>query len=218
MRPARFPLREPILNRTRTMSVLVGKPAPDFTAAAVLGDNTVVESFNLRAHTQGKYAVLFFWPLDFTFVCPSEIVAFENRIEEFRQRNCELIGISVDSHFTHLAWKNTPREQGGLGKVTFPMVADLTKSIARAYDVLSGEAVALRGTFIIDRTGNVRHQLVNDLPLGRNVDETLRTLDALQFVETHGEVCPAGWHKGKPGMKPDASGVADYMAGNHKDL
>lgn len=200
------------------MSVLVGKPAPDFTAAAVMGDNSIAESFSLRAYTQGKYAVLFFWPLDFTFVCPSEIVAFENRVEEFRKRNCELIGVSVDSHFTHLAWKNTSREQGGLGGVTFPMVADLTKSIARAYDVLSGEAVALRGTFIIDRNGVVRHQLVNDLPLGRNVDETLRTLDALQFVDTHGEVCPAGWQKGKPAMKPDAAGVADFMAGNHKSL
>ncbi len=200
------------------MSVLVGKPAPDFTAAAVMGDNTIVEEFNLRTQTQGKYAVIFFWPLDFTFVCPSEIVAFENRRAEFLKRNCELIGVSVDSHFTHLAWKNTPREQGGLGPVSFPMVADLTKSIARDYDVLSGDAVALRGTFIIDRSGTVRHQLVNDLPLGRNVDETLRTLDALQFVETHGEVCPAGWQKGKAGMKPDAAGVARYMAGHHKDL
>ncbi len=184
----------------------------------MLGDNSFAESFNLKSHIAGKYAVIFFWPLDFTFVCPSEIVAFENRYEEFPKRNCELIGVSVDSHFTHFAWKNTKRDQGGLGHISFPMVADLTKSIARDYDVLSGEAVALRGTFIIDRSGTVRHQLVNDLPLGRNVDETLRTLDALQFVETHGEVCPAGWQKGKSGMKADAEGVAKYMAGNHAAL
>lgn len=200
------------------MSVLVGKHAPDFTASAVMGDDSVVDKFNLHTHIRNKYAVLFFWPLDFTFVCPSEIVAFENRYEEFKKRNCELIGVSVDSHFTHLAWKNTKREQGGLGHVSFPMVADLTKQISRDYDVLTGEAISLRGTFLIDQAGTVRHQLVNDLPLGRNVDETLRTLDALQFVETHGEVCPAGWQKGKSGMKPDAAGVAQYMAGNHKDL
>lgn len=200
------------------MAVLVGKHAPDFTAAAVMGDDTVVDKFNLHTHIKGKYAVLFFWPLDFTFVCPSEIVAFENRYEEFKKRNCELIGISVDSHFTHFAWKQTPREKGGLGHVSFPMVADLTKQISRDYDVLMDEAISLRGTFIVDQSGNVRHQLVNDLPLGRNVDETLRTLDSLQFVETHGEVCPAGWQKGKKGMKADAKGVAEYMAGHHKDL
>lgn len=200
------------------MSVLVGKHAPDFTAAAVMGDDTVVDKFNLHTHIKGKYAVLFFWPLDFTFVCPSEIVAFENRYEEFKKRNCELIGISVDSHFTHFAWKQTPREKGGLGHISFPMVADLTKQISRDYDVLTGDAISLRGTFLIDQAGQVRHQLVNDLPLGRNVDETLRTLDALQFVETHGEVCPAGWQKGKTGMKADAKGVAEYMAGHHKDL
>ena len=200
------------------MSVLVGKHAPDFTAAAVMGDDTVVDKFNLHTHIKGKYAVLFFWPLDFTFVCPSEIVAFENRYEEFKKRNCELIGISVDSHFTHFAWKQTPREKGGLGHISFPMVADLTKQISRDYDVLMGEAISLRGTFLVDQAGQVRHQLVNDLPLGRNVDETLRTLDALQFVETHGEVCPAGWQKGKTGMKADAKGVAEYMAGHHKDL
>ena len=200
------------------MSVLVGKHAPDFTASVVMGDNTIVDKYNLHTAIKGKYAVLFFWPLDFTFVCPSEIVAFENRYEEFKKRNCELIGISVDSHYTHLAWKSTPRDKGGLGQISFPMVADLTKSISRDYDVLTGDAVSLRGTFLIDQNGTVRHQLVNDLPLGRNVDETLRTLDALQFVETHGEVCPAGWQKGKSGMKPDAAGVAKYMAGNHKDL
>lgn len=200
------------------MSVLVGKHAPDFTAAAVMGDDTVVDKFNLHTHIKGKYAVLFFWPLDFTFVCPSEIVSFENRYEEFKKRNCELIGISVDSHFTHFAWKQTPREKGGLGHISFPMVADLTKQISRDYDVLMGDAISLRGTFLIDQSGQVRHQLVNDLPLGRNVDETLRTLDALQFVETHGEVCPAGWQKGKTGMKADAKGVAEYMAGHHKDL
>lgn len=200
------------------MAVLVGKHAPDFTASAVMGDDSIVDNFNLHTHIKGKYAVLFFWPLDFTFVCPSEIVAFENRYEEFRKRNCELIGISVDSQFTHYAWKKTSRDAGGLGHISFPMIADLTKSISRDYDVLTGEAVSLRGTFIVDQAGNVRHQLVNDLQLGRNVDETLRTLDALQFAETHGEVCPAGWQKGKKGMKADAKGVAEYMAGHHKDL
>lgn len=200
------------------MSVLVGKAAPDFTAAAVIANNQIVEDFNLRAQTQGKYAVLFFWPLDFTFVCPSEIIAFSNRMEEFKARNVEVIGISVDSQFTHFAWRNTPVEKGGVGAIKFPMVADITKSIARDYDVLTGDAVALRGTFLIDRQGIVRHQVVNDLPLGRNVDETLRMVDALQFFEENGEVCPAGWHKGDSGMKATADGVATYLAAHAREL
>jgi peroxiredoxin 2/4 len=158
------------------MSVLVGKEAPDFTAQAVMPDNSIKADYNLKAQTKGKYAVLFFWPLDFTFVCPSEIIAFDNRVEEFKKRGAELIGISVDSQYTHYAWKNTPVDKGGIGNIRFPLVADLTKSIARSYDVLTGDAVAFRGTFLIDKTGKVRHQLINDLPLGRNVDETLRTL------------------------------------------
>lgn len=193
------------------MSVLVGKPAPDFTAKAVMPDNSIEENFNLKKYLKGKLGVLFFYPLDFTFVCPSEIIAFHNRVKDFKTRNAQLISVSVDSHFTHLAWKNTPVDKGGIGNVQFPMVADLTKSIARDYDVLLGDAVAFRGTFLIDTKGIVRHQIVNDLPLGRNVDEALRIVDALNFHEEHGEVCPAGWNRGDDGMKPNAEGVAKYL-------
>lgn len=193
------------------MSVLVGKEAPDFTASAVMADNSINNEFNLKKHIKGKIGILFFWPLNFTFVCPSEIIAFNNRIDEFKKRGAELIGVSVDSHFTHLAWKQTPVEKGGIGDIRFPMVADLTKSIARAYDVLTNDAIAFRGTFMIDSKGVVRHQVVNDLPLGRNVDETLRMIDALQFHEEHGEVCPAGWRKGDKGMKATSEGVASYL-------
>jgi peroxiredoxin (alkyl hydroperoxide reductase subunit C) len=193
------------------MSVLVGKTAPDFTATAVLADNSFKADFNLKTALKGHYGVLFFYPLDFTFVCPSEIIAFNNRLKDFTDRNTKVIAVSVDSHFTHLAWKNTPVDKGGIGNVQFPMVADLTKQIARDYDVLVNDAVAFRGTFLIDKDFKVRHQLVNDLPLGRNVDETLRMVDALQFHEEHGEVCPAGWNKGSEGMKADAAGVASYL-------
>lgn len=200
------------------MAVLVGKPAPDFTVTAVMGNNEINEGFNLLSHVKGKYAVLFFYPLDFTFVCPSEILAFDHRYQDFKDRNTEVIAVSVDSQFSHLAWKNTPVNNGGLGQVKFPMVADLTKSIARDYDVLINDAVALRGTFLIDRDGVVRHQVVNDLPLGRNVDEAIRMVDALQFFEQHGEVCPAGWQKGKPGMKASTAGVAEYLAAHAAEL
>ena len=212
------------------MSVLVGKMAPDFTAKAVMPDNSIEENFNLysflgikkdasgKVTKEGKIGVLFFYPLDFTFVCPSEIIAFHNRIKEFKLRKAEVIAVSVDSHFTHLAWKNTPVERGGIGNVQFPMVADLTKSIARDYDVLLGGAVAFRGTFMIDGKGVVRHQLVNDLPLGRNVDEAIRMVDALQFHEEHGEVCPAGWNRGDEGMEANAQGVAKYLKGHAKKL
>jgi len=200
------------------MSVLVGKKAPDFTAPAVLVNNQIVEYFNLSNHIKDKYAVLFFWPLDFTFVCPSEIIAFSNRMEEFKARNTEVIGVSVDSQFTHFAWRNTPVEKGGVGAIKFPMIADLTKSISRDYDVLTGDAVALRGTFLIGRDGVVRHQVVNDLPLGRNVDETVRMVDALQFYEENGEVCPAGWRRGEAGMKATADGVATYLSSHAKEL
>lgn len=193
------------------MSVLVGKEAPDFTATAVMPDNKMNDKFNLKEYTKGKYGILFFWPLDFTFVCPSEIIAFDNRVEEFRKRGAEVIGVSVDSHFTHLAWKNTDRDKGGIGQVQFPIVADLTKSIARSYDVLLNDAIAFRGTFLIDKKGVVRHQVVNDLPLGRNVDEAIRMLDALIFHDENGDVCPANWKKGEEGMKPTAAGVADYL-------
>lgn len=193
------------------MSVLVGKQAPDFTAKAVMPDNSINEKFNLKEYIKGKVGIVFFWPLDFTFVCPSEIIAFDNRVNEFKSRGAEVIGVSVDSHFTHLAWKNTPVDQGGIGQVKFPMVADLTKSIARSYDVLLADEVAFRGSFMIDKNGVVRHQVINDLPLGRNVDEAIRMLDALNFVEEHGEVCPANWKRGDEAMKPTAEGVAGYL-------
>ncbi|MCB9871437.1 MAG: peroxiredoxin [Planctomycetes bacterium] len=199
------------------MAVLVGKQAPDFKAQFVMPDNTFAEKS--LADFRGKYVVLYFYPLDFTFVCPSEIIAFDNHLAEFKERNCEVIGVSVDSHFTHAAWRNTAVEQGGIGKIGYPLVADLTKSIARDYDVLTGDgAVAYRGLFLIDKTGLVRHQIVNDLPLGRNVAEALRMVDALQFHEQNGEVCPANWNKGKAGMKADAKGVAAYLAENAKKL
>lgn len=200
------------------MSVLVGKKAPDFTTAAVMPNNEINEKFNLHTYLNGKIGVLFFYPLDFTFVCPSEIIAFDNRLKEFKDRGVEVIGVSVDSKFSHLAWKNTEVNKGGIGQIQYPLVADLTKSIARDYDVLMGEAVALRGTFLIDQDGIVRHQVVNDLPLGRSIEEALRMVDSLQFFQAHGEVCPAGWNKGKQGMKADAKGVADYLANNATKL
>ena len=192
------------------MSTLVTQEAPDFTAQAVMGDNTF-EEVKLSSY-RGKYVVLFFYPLDFTFVCPSEIIAFDKELDKFRAKNAELIGVSVDSHFTHLAWKNTPRDQGGIGEINYPQVADLDKNISREYGILSGESVALRGLFLIDKEGIVRHELVNDLGLGRSVDEAIRMLDALQFSEEHGEVCPANWREGDEAMQPTADGVANYLA------
>jgi peroxiredoxin (alkyl hydroperoxide reductase subunit C) len=200
------------------MSVLVGKLAPDFTAATVMPNNEIDENFNLHSYIKGRIGVLFFYPLDFTFVCPSEIIAFANRIKDFKDRGAELIGVSVDSKYTHLAWKNTEVKKGGIGDIKYPLVSDLTKQIARDYDVLTGEAVALRGTFLIDQQGIVRHQIVNDLPLGRNVEEAIRMVDALKFFQENGEVCPANWSKGKKGMKASSKGVADYLEHNVSDL
>ena len=188
------------------MSTLVTREAPDFTAKAVLPDNTIADL--TLSSLRGRYVVLFFYPLDFTFVCPSEILAFDRKIKEFKARNTAVVGISVDSEFTHFAWRQTPVEKGGIGAIGYPLVADLNKNIARAYGVLLNDAVALRGLFLIDTHGVVRHALVNDLPLGRSVDEALRMVDALQFHEEHGEVCPAGWNKGKAGMKANPNGVA----------
>jgi peroxiredoxin (alkyl hydroperoxide reductase subunit C) len=197
------------------VGVLVGRQAPDFTAPAVLGDGSIVDKYNFAEATKGKYAVVFFYPLDFTFVCPSELIAFDHRLQEFKDRNVEVIGVSIDSHFTHNAWRNTPVNQGGIGPVGYTLVADMTHGICKAFDVETPDgAVAFRGSFLIDKEGMVRHQVVNDLPLGRNVDEMLRMIDALQFVEEHGEVCPAGWQKGSKGMTATPDGVADYLAEN----
>jgi peroxiredoxin (alkyl hydroperoxide reductase subunit C) len=194
------------------MAVLVGKQAPDFTAIAVMGDNTINENFNLSTQIKDKYAVIFFYPLDFTFVCPSELLAFDHRLKEFQDRNVEVIGVSIDSHFTHLAWKNTAVNNGGIGQVKYPLVADLNHAIMQAYDVEHPLGIAFRGSFLIDKAGVVQHQVVNNLPLGRNIDEMLRMIDALQFTEVHGEVCPAGWKKGDEGMKASPDGVAEYLA------
>lgn len=196
------------------MSVLVTKPAPDFTADAVMPDGTF-NKLVLSAY-RGKHVVLFFYPLDFTFVCPSEILAFDKKLDEFKKRNCEVIGVSVDSQYTHWAWRNTPVEKGGIGNIRYPLVADITKNIARQYGVLFEDSVALRGLFLIDKEGVIRHALVNDLPIGRSVDEVLRVLDALQFTERHGEVCPANWRPGDEAMAPSAEGVAKYLSKHHR--
>jgi len=193
------------------MKPLVTNEAPDFTAIAVMPDNTFNEAFSLSA-LRGKYVLLFFYPLDFTFVCPSEILAFNKAVDAFKAKNCEVVGVSIDSHFSHLAWKNTAINDGGIGNVQFPLVADLDKSISENYGVLLDMGIALRGLYLIDKEGVVRHQVVNDLPLGRNVDEALRMLDALQFTEEHGDVCPANWNKGDDAMEPTAEGVAKYLS------
>jgi peroxiredoxin 2/4 len=201
------------------VGVLVGREAPDFTAPAVLGDGSMVETFNLKSTLDGKYGVLFFYPLDFTFVCPSELIAFDHRLEEFSKRNVAVIGCSVDSHFTHNAWRNTPINEGGIGPVKYPLVADLTHEICQAYDVQTPDGkVAYRGSFLIDRSGIVRHQLVNENSLGRNIDEMLRMIDALQFTEEHGEVCPAGWQSGKAGIKRSSEGIAEYLSQHSDEL
>ncbi len=201
------------------MSVLVGRPAPDFTAPAVLGDSTIVDSYTFSEATKGKYAVLFFYPLDFTFVCPSELIAFDHRLDDFKKRNVEVIGVSIDSHFTHNAWRNTDINKGGIGQVGYTLVADMAHEICKAYDVETPDGrVAFRGSFLIDTAGTVRHQVVNDLPLGRDIDEMLRMVDALQFTEEHGEVCPAGWKKGSKGMTATPDGVASYLNANAETL
>ena len=199
------------------MAVLVGKQAPDFNATAVFGNNEM-KPLKL-SDLKGKYVAIFFYPLDFTFVCPSELIALDHRLDEFKKRGVEVIGVSIDSQFTHLAWKNTPVKEGGIGQVGYPLVADIKHEICRAYDVeLEAAGVALRGSFLIDKNGVVMHQVVNMLPLGRNIDEMLRMVDALQFFEEHGEVCPAGWNKGKAGMVASTEGVAAYLAKNAKKL
>lgn len=201
------------------MTILVGRQAPDFTAAAVLGNGDIVNKFHLAEEIKGKHAVIFFYPLDFTFVCPSELIAFHNRMNEFAQRNTVVIGISIDSQFTHNAWRKTPVNDGGIGPVAYPLVADVNHQICQAYGVEHPTAhVALRGTFLIDKEGIVRSQIINDLPLGRNIDEMIRLIDALQFHEKHGEVCPAGWNKGNTAIKPTEEGIASFLAGNAEVL
>jgi peroxiredoxin 2/4 len=199
--------------------ILVGRQAPDFTVPAVLADGQIVENFNFADHIKGRYGVVFFYPLDFTFVCPSELIALDHRIEEFKQRDVEVVSVSIDSHFTHHAWRNTTVEQGGIGEVKYTMAADISHSICRDYGVEHPEAgVALRGVFIIDKDGIVRSQIVNDLPLGRNMGEIIRLIDALQFHEQHGEVCPANWNKGDKGMTASPKGVAEYLSENAENL
>ncbi|MES2673358.1 MAG: peroxiredoxin C [Pseudomonadota bacterium] len=200
------------------MGVLVGKEAPDFTAAAVLANGEIVDSYTFSTATKGKKAVVFFYPLDFTFVCPSELLAFDHRIAEFKKRNVEVIGVSIDSQFSHNAWRNTAVNDGGIGPVRYTLVADITHSICRAYDVEAADGVAYRGSFLIDESGVVRHQVVNDLPLGRNVDEMLRMVDALAFHQEHGEVCPAGWKDGDKGMDASPAGVAAYLSAHADKL
>jgi len=201
------------------MSVLVGKQAPDFTVPAVLGNGDIVDSFSFSEATKGKYAVVVFYPLDFTFVCPSELIALDHRMDDFTSRGVEVIAVSIDSHFTHNAWRNTAINDGGIGPVRYTMAADMAHTIVKDYDVeADAPAVAYRGSFLIDKAGMVRHQVVNDLPLGRNIDDMLRMVDALQFHEEHGEVCPAGWNKGDAGMDASPAGVASYLSENSDKL
>jgi peroxiredoxin (alkyl hydroperoxide reductase subunit C) len=196
--------------------MLVTKQAPDFTATTVLADGQIVDNFKLSENYGEKGTVLFFYPLDFTFVCPSEIIAFSKRVDDFKARGVNVIGVSVDSQFSHFAWRETPVNQGGIGRVNMPLVADLTKQISKDYDVLLDGGVALRGSFLIDADGTIRHAVINDLPLGRNIDEMIRMVDTMIFTNENGEVCPAGWSKGDDGMKADAAGVAEYLS-KHED-
>lgn len=195
------------------MTILVGRKAPDFTAAAVLGNGEITSQFHLSEVLKNKYGMICFYPLDFTFVCPSELIALNNRIEEFNERNTVVIAVSIDSQFSHAAWRKTAVNDGGIGHVRYPLVADINHQICQAYGVEHPTAhVALRGSFLIDKQGIVRSQIVNDLPLGRNIDELIRLIDALQFHEKHGEVCPAGWNKGDAAIQPTAEGIASYLA------
>ena len=207
------------------MSILVGREAPNFTTPAVLGDGSVVDDFDFGKAISGKYGVLFFYPLDFTFVCPSEILAVANRFEQFQKLNCEVVGVSIDSHFTHDAWRKTPVNRGGIGLVPYTLAADLTKKISSSYGILAHESesyypagVAMRATFVIDKKGIVRHQIVNDEPIGRDMDELVRIVEALQFFEENGQVCPAGWRSGSEGMTNTPEGVAEYLSGNAESL
>lgn len=201
------------------MTILVGRKAPDFNCAAVLANGEMTGQYKFSEATKGKYALVFFYPLDFTFVCPSELIALDKRMSQFKERNVEVVGVSIDSQFSHHAWRSTPINQGGIGKVSYTLAADVHHRICQAYGVEHPDAgVAFRAAFIIDTNGTVRSQIVNDLPIGRNIDEILRIFDALQFHEKHGEVCPAGWEKGKQGMKASLDGVATYLATHAENL
>jgi peroxiredoxin (alkyl hydroperoxide reductase subunit C) len=200
------------------MTVFIGNFAPDFTAKTVMPDNSIDSNFNLKNYLKGHKGILFFYPLDFTFVCPSEILAFNNRLGDFHSRNTKVVAVSVDSHFSHHAWKSMPINKGGIGDVQFPLVSDLSKEISKNYNVLSDESISFRGTFLIDENFKIRHYLVNDLPLGRNVDETIRMIDALDHHEAYGEVCPAGWKKGDQAMQASKQGVSDYLTSNAENL
>lgn len=200
------------------MSTLVGRKAPDFTVPAVLGNGEIVGDFNLAKATEDKYGLVFFYPLDFTFVCPSELIALDHRMEEFKKRNVEVISVSIDSQFTHHAYRNTPIDKGGIGPVRYTMAADVNHAICKAFGVEHDAGVALRGAFLIDKQGIVRAAMINDLPIGREVDEILRLFDAIQFHEEHGQVCPAGWKKGQKGMNASPAGVASYLAENAGQL
>ena len=194
------------------MTVLVGRQAPDFTVPAVSPNGDIIDKFHFAEATRGQYALVFFYPLDFTFVCPSELIALDRAMTEFKQRGVEVIAVSIDSHFTHNAWRNTPINQGGIGPVQFTMAADMSHHVCRSYGIEHPEAgVAFRGAFVIDKNGMVRSQMINDLPIGRNVQEILRIVDALQFTEVHGEVCPANWQQGEAGMVASPAGVAEYL-------
>ncbi|HVV68666.1 MAG TPA: peroxiredoxin [Gammaproteobacteria bacterium] len=199
--------------------MLVCRKAPDFKAHAVLANGSINDQYRLSDEIRGKYGLVFFYPLDFTFVCPTELIALDNRIEEFKNRNVEVIAVSVDSAYTHQAWRNTPINKGGIGPVKYTLVADLKHEISQAYGVEHPEAgLSLRGTFLIDKQGIVRSQIVNDAPIGRSIDEIIRLIDAVQFHETHGEVCPAGWEKGRKALKASAEGVAAYLTENAEEL
>lgn len=201
------------------MSILVGRKAPDFICSAVLSNGEIVSKFKLSEAINGKYSLIFFYPLDFTFVCPSELIALNKRMQQFKERNIEVIAVSIDSQFTHLAWRNTPINQGGIGKVEYTMAADVNHRICQAYGIEHPDAgVAFRAAFVIDKNGIVRSQFVNDLPIGRDIDEILRVFDAVQYNEAHGEVCPAGWKKGAQAMTATPDGVATYLAANATEL
>lgn len=200
------------------ISSLVSYAAPDFTAPAVMIDNSVKEDFNLKSYLKNSYGLIFFYPADFTFVCPTELIAHNNRIKEFEKRNVKIVGISVDSIYAHIAWKNMPLEKGGIGNLQFPLISDINKNISQNYRVLNQEGLALRASFILDSKGIIRHQLVNDLPVGRNADETLRIIDALQFTEKEKKVCPANWRKGDDGIEKTIDDIADFLSKNAEKL